>query len=71
MVVPESVVVQRVPDKEWSRYRELLSGITDENVQEVRLELMKLGSLPASSGDDGAERPPKRPRAEETSETAT
>ena len=60
-----------MPDKEWARYRELLSGTTDDNVQEVRLELMKLGTVPTSTSDEAAERPLKRPRAEESSETAT
>ena len=36
VVIPESIIVQCISDKEWLRYRELLSGITDDNVHEIR-----------------------------------
>lgn len=50
--MPEDARLQRVPQDNFTRYRDTLSGLTDENTNTVREKLAALGVLPQAGTSD-------------------
>ena len=48
VVLPDNLRVQRVPSANFRKYIEMLSGITNENAEEVRTKMINLGILPGA-----------------------
>ena len=64
LVLPETQVVHRVSDDEFRRYRDLLSGINDDNAAQVRQQLAELGAVgpPTGSAEESAPLPARATR---------
>ena len=47
-MIPESLRVQRVPDKSFNEYRDTLGGFTTQNEAQVRQKLQDIGIIPGA-----------------------
>ena len=68
-MVPETCIVHKVGMVEWQWYRDLLSGVTEEDATEVHEELVRMGIIAGAgvSGDAPMDRAGKRARMDDGS----
>ena len=43
------MIVQHLDKEEWTKYQDLLSGITEANASQVKDKLVKMGIIPCAS----------------------
>lgn len=49
LVVPQGLTLTQVEPKQYSRYKDTLGGLTDENELTVRQKLMEMNILPGGA----------------------
>ena len=71
-MIPEELVVQRLSPEAWTKYRDLLSGLTKDNAASVKEQLVEMGILPGAGSMEHipVDRPGKRARVDEDSGAA-